>query len=147
MINPISGRIVVTSSSVHDPDSPGGGQGTLATLGDFIGFEKAVSDKTGRFDMVDGGVFNADKAYKDSKLCNVLFTRELQRRLKSSDKYGSIKVNSLTPGLIVGTGLFREQNKIFTKVLISQLPNYLRWVRQRLRGWGIGIHDIKSEGW
>jgi len=116
LIDPISGRIVVTASSVHDPDSPGGGQGTPATLGDFMGFEKAVSDKTGRFDMVDGGAFNADKAYKDSKLCNVLFTRELQRRLKSSDKYGNIKVNSFTPGLIVGTGLFREQNKIFTKV-------------------------------
>ena len=116
LINPMSGRIVVTASSVHDPDSPGGGQGVPATLGNFMGFEKAVSDNTGRFDMVDGGEFNADKAYKDSKLCNVLFTRELQRRLKMNDKLCNIKVNSFTPGLIVGTGLFREQNKIFTKV-------------------------------
>jgi len=29
------------------------------------------------FEMVDGEKFDADKAYKDSKLCNVLFTREL----------------------------------------------------------------------
>jgi len=47
-------------------------------------------------------------------MCNVLFTRELQRRL---DKDGTgIKVNCFSPGLIVGTGLFRDQNPIFTKV-------------------------------
>jgi len=94
-----TGRIVVTASGVHDPDSPGGAQGIPATLGDFSGFEKAVvGDKT--FDMVDGGMFNADKAYKDSKLCNVLFTRELQRRL--NEKGSGVKVNCFNPGLIVG---------------------------------------------
>ena len=56
--------------------------------------------------MVDGGKFNADKSYKDSKLCNVLFARELQPRL---DIDGSnIKANCFTPGLIVGTRLFRD---------------------------------------
>ena len=94
-----TGRIVVTASGVHDPDSPGGAQGATATLGDLAGFERAaVGD--GKFDMVDGGVFNADKAYKDSKLCNVLFTRELQRRL--DEKGSSVKVNCFNPGLIVG---------------------------------------------
>ena len=58
------GRIVVTASSVHDPDSPGGAQGKTATLGDLTGFER-----DGRlFEMVDGEPFNADKAYKDSKV-------------------------------------------------------------------------------
>lgn len=115
-INADGGRIVVTASSVHDPDSPGGAQGETATLGDLAGFERAVSDGSGRFDMVDGGSFNADKAYKDSKLCNVFFARELHRRLGSDDKTGNIRVNSFTPGLIVGTGLFRDQNQVFTKV-------------------------------
>ena len=51
------------------------------------------------------------------QLCNVLFTRELQRRLDLSQKeQPSIIVNCFTPGLIVGTGLFRDQNPIFTKV-------------------------------
>ena len=55
------GRIVVTASSVHDPDSAGGAQGVPATLGQLEGFERAVSSGTGQFDMVDGGEFNADK--------------------------------------------------------------------------------------
>lgn len=95
-----NGRIVVTASGVHDPDSPGGAQGVPATIGDLSGFEKAVMTGDKRFDMVDGGQFNADKAYKDSKLCNVLFTRELQRRL--DDRRSSVKVNCFNPGLIVG---------------------------------------------
>ena len=64
--------------------------------------------------MVDEGKFNADKAYKESEVCNVLFTRELQRRLDAAGS--NIKANCFTPGLIVGTGLFRDQNQVFTKV-------------------------------
>jgi len=118
-----TGRIVVTASGVHDPDSPGGAQGATATLGDLAGFERAaVSD--GKFDMVDGGVFNADKAYKDSKLCNVLFTRELQRRI--DEKGSGVKVNCFNPGLIVGTGLFRDQNQVLTKVFDVAATNLLK---------------------
>ncbi len=124
LINKDTGRIVVTASSVHDPDSPGGAQGKTATLGNLQGLEDAVTSGTGKFDMVDGGSFNADKAYKDSKLCNVLFTRELQRRL---DESGSkIRVNSFTPGLIVGTGLFRDQNPVFTKLFDVAATNLLK---------------------
>ena len=124
LINKECGRIVVTASGVHDPDSPGGAQGVPATLGELAGFEKAVADGSRRFDMVDGGAFNADKAYKDSKLCNVLFTRELQRRL--NDSGSAIKVNCFNPGLIVGTGLFRDQNQVFTKVFDIAATNILK---------------------
>lgn len=124
LINKDTGRIVVTASSVHDPDSPGGAQGKLATLGNFQGFENAVAQGTRQFDMVDGGEFNADKAYKDSKLCNVIFTRELQRRFTESGS--KIVVNSFTPGLIVGTGLFRDQNPLFTKVFDIAATNVLK---------------------
>ena len=123
LINKDSGRIVVTASGVHDPESPGGAQGEKATLGDLAGLEKAVAGSK-KFDMVDGDVFNADKAYKDSKLCNVLFTRELQRRLNESGS--SIKVNAFNPGLIVGTGLFRDQNQVFTKVFDIAATNLLK---------------------
>jgi len=58
------GRIVVTASGVHDPESPGGAQGEKATLGDLQGLERDGRN----FEMVDGNPFNADKAYKDSKV-------------------------------------------------------------------------------
>lgn len=64
MVKPSGGRIVVTASGVHDPDSPGGAQGEKATLGDLNGLERDGRN----FDMVDGNEFNADKAYKDSKV-------------------------------------------------------------------------------
>ncbi|KAL3759739.1 hypothetical protein ACHAWU_008233 [Discostella pseudostelligera] len=125
------GRIVVTSSSVHDPESPGGAQGATATLGNLQGLENAIFNKSRQFDMVDGMPFNADKAYKDSKLCNILFVRELQRRLDqnmyaSSGGSNNIKVNCFTPGLIVGTGLFRDQNQVFTKVFDIAATNLLK---------------------
>ena len=65
----------MTASPVHDPLSGGGKVGSTATLGDLSGLKSAT------FDMVDGGPFDADKAYKDSKLCNLLFTAEASRRL------------------------------------------------------------------
>jgi protochlorophyllide reductase len=63
-LNRESGRIVVTASGVHDPESPGGAQGETATLGNLAGLERLGRD----CEMIDGGSFNADKAYKDSKV-------------------------------------------------------------------------------
>ena len=63
-VNRENGRIVVTASSVHDPESPGGKQGKTATLGDLTGFERDGKD----FEMIDGGSYDGDKAYKDSKV-------------------------------------------------------------------------------
>ena len=66
-INRSSGRIVVTASGVHDPESPGGKQGRTATLGDLKGLERDGK----KFEMVDGEAYDGDKAYKDSKVRNV----------------------------------------------------------------------------
>ena len=128
LINKDTGRIVVTASSVHDPDSPGGAappSSSPATLGDLKGWEEAVANGSRQFDMVDGSAeYDPYKAYEDSKLCNVIFTRELQRRLDATGS--NIKVNAFTPGLIVGTGLFRDQNKVFTKVFDIAATNLLK---------------------
>ena len=102
-------RIVVTSSEVHDPSSPGGSVGKGATLGDLSGMERDGK----AFEMISGEEYDADKAYKDSKLCNMLFAYELERRLEAAGS--KITVNSFGPGLITRTGLFRHQPALFVK--------------------------------
>lgn len=50
--------------------------GSRATLGDLAGFACGFKSSTGAC-MVDGGPFDPDKAYKDSKLvswCNTIST-------------------------------------------------------------------------
>lgn len=131
------GRIVVSASSVHDPESPGGKVGQLATLGNLEGFERDGK----MFEMVDGAPYNGDKAYKDSKLCNVLFTRELQRRLSKDDATKGIIANSFSPGLITSTGFFRYQNPVFSKVFgviatniigVAETPEWVRCWKHNL---------------
>ena len=102
-------RIVVTASEVHDPASAGGSVGKGATLGDLSGLERDGVN----FEMVSGEPYDADKAYKDSKLCNMLFSYELERRLTSSGS--KVTVNAFGPGLITRTGLFRHQQPLFVK--------------------------------
>jgi len=110
-------RIVVTASEVHDPASPGGGVGKGATLGDLSGIETQGA----AFEMASGEEFDADKAYKDSKLMNLLFTYELERRLR--ERNSKITVNAFGPGLITRTGLFRNQNPLFVKVFDFAVNN------------------------
>ena len=110
------------------PKVRGGAQGATALLGDLWGLEYALSNGSRQFDMVDGGPFNADKTHKDSKLCNILFMRELQRRLiqNANHNNNNITVNCFTPGLIVGTVLFRDQNQIFKKLFDIAATNVLK---------------------
>ena len=93
-------RIIITSSDVHDPKSSGGNIGKKAGLNNLVDFRKKV---TGRFLN-----FNADESYKNSKLCNILFAKELAKKLKISSS--KISVISWAPGLVIpddNLGFFR----------------------------------------
>ena len=87
-------RLVVTSSEVHDPSSAGGKVGQPAGLGDLAGLRQGPGAA-----MLDGGPFNAEKAYKDSKLCNLLMARELERQLRQQGQ--SLPVLAWSPGLVI----------------------------------------------
>jgi protochlorophyllide reductase len=98
-------RIVITASEVHNPASGGGRVGQPAHLGDLAGLRAGAG-----FVMLDGSDrFDGDKAYKDSKLCNVLLGRELDRQLE-----GSMPVISWSPGLVIprsSEGFFRTNRQ------------------------------------
>ncbi|WP_269624552.1 SDR family NAD(P)-dependent oxidoreductase [Prochlorococcus marinus] len=100
-------KIIITSSEVHNPNSGGGKVGAQASLGNLKGLESGAG-----FEMVDGNKFNADKAYKDSKLCNIFFARKLSNKLIS--KKLSIPVIAWAPGLVISRdnqGFFRHSRK------------------------------------
>ncbi len=100
-------KIIITSSEVHNPNSGGGKVGAKASLGKLKGLESSEG-----FEMIDGNKFNADKAYKDSKLCNILFARKLSDKLMS--KKSSIPVIAWAPGLVISRdnqGFFRYSRK------------------------------------
>lgn len=63
--------------------------------------------------MIDGGRFDSGKAYKDSKLCNLVTMRELHRRQHEET---GIVFNSLYPGCVAESGLFRHHNAFFRTV-------------------------------
>ncbi len=91
-------RIIITSSEVHNPKSSGGSIGRKASLNNLQGINYHQA-----FDMLDGiSEFNADKAYKDSKLCNILFARHLSKIL--IDKNLEVPVIAWAPGLIIPKG-------------------------------------------
>ena len=100
-------KIIITSSEVHNPMSSGGRVGAKASLGNLSGLASFSE-----FEMIDGSRFNADKAYKDSKLCNILFAKELSNRFKK--KGLSIPVIAWAPGLVISResqGFFRYSRK------------------------------------
>ncbi len=97
-------RIIITSSDVHDPKSSGGNIGKKAGLNNLIDFRKKV---TGKFLN-----FNADESYKNSKLCNILFAKELVKKLKISSS--KISVITWAPGLVIpndDSGFFRYSKR------------------------------------
>jgi protochlorophyllide reductase len=102
-------RLIVTASEVHDPRSPGGRVGRPAGLGDLTGL-RAGGTGSG---MLDGrSPFDAEKAYKDSKLCNVLFAREFARRM--AERGTPLPVVAWSPGLVIARstgGFFRYSRR------------------------------------
>ncbi len=81
-----------------------------ADLGDLSGFESGFKEP---ISMASGKSFKPGKAYKDSKLCNMITTQELHRRIH--DLTG-ISCTSLYPGCVADTPLFRNTPKAFKTI-------------------------------
>lgn len=79
-------------------------------LGNLAGFEQGFKAPIA---MIDGKKFKSGKAYKDSKLCNMLTIRELHRRYH---ELTGITFSSLYPGCVADTPLFRNHFQAFRTI-------------------------------
>lgn len=103
-------RMVILGTVTHNPDELGGKIPPRPDLGNLEGFAKGFRAPVS---MADGRKFESVKAYKDSKVCNVLTMRELHRRYHDAT---GITFTSLYPGCVADTPLFRNHYPLFQKL-------------------------------
>jgi light-dependent protochlorophyllide reductase len=100
-------RIVVVGSGTHDPAQTTGMPPPMYRRARFL----ARPDEDSK-PLDDPNGTAGRRAYTTSKLCNLLFAYELDRRLRAEEAGGtngrSITVNAFDPGLMPGTGLARD---------------------------------------
>ena len=86
--------------------------------------------------MIDGKPFKPGKAYKDSKLCNMMTVRELDRRFGTSSPTSTgIIFSSLYPGCVADSPLFRNTPPLFQKIFPWFQKNITKgYVTQELAG-------------
>ena len=130
-------RIIITSSDVHDPKSSGGNIGKKAGLNNLVDFRKKI---TGQFLN-----FNADEAYKNSKLCNILFAKELEKKLKMSSS--KISVITWAPGLVIpndDSGFFRYSKRfnLFGYLIFSKVAKNILGISESIENAGMILSKI-----
>lgn len=100
-----------------------------ADLGDFRGFKSGFKDPVA---MIDGKPFKPGKAYKDSKLCTMMMSRELHARYHATT---GIVFSTLYPGCVADTPLFRNAPRLFQKIFPWFQKNITKgYVSQPLSG-------------
>ncbi len=122
-------RVVILGTVTHNPDEPGGKVYPRPDLGNCEGFAMGFQEP---ISMANGKKFEPVKAYKDSKVCNVLTMRELHRRYHEST---GITFMSLYPGCVAETPLFRNHYPLF-RTLFPLFQKYITkgYVSQELAG-------------
>lgn len=114
-----SPRIIIVGSITGNTNTVAGNVPPKANLGDMRGLATTLNGMESA--MIDGGKFDGAKAYKDSKVCNMLTVREFHRRYHDST---GVTFASLYPGCIADTGLFRNHVQLF-KTLFPPFQKYI----------------------
>ncbi len=100
-----------------------------ADLGDLAGLAAGFRDPVA---MIDGQKFKPGKAYKDSKLCTMIMSRELHRRFHADT---GIIFSTLYPGCVADTPLFRHAPAAFRRIFPWFQKNITKgYVSQPLAG-------------
>ena len=99
-----------------------------ADLGNLSGFKNGFLSP---ISMANGKKFKPGKAYKDSKLCNMITVQELSKRYPKE----KIVVNSIYPGCVANSRLFRDTPWLF-RFLFPIFQKFITrgYVSQRLAG-------------
>ena len=112
-------RMIIVGSITGNSNTIGGGLVLpRADLGDLSGLAQGGKKPIA---MIDGKEFNGAKAYKDSKICNMMTISELHRRYHKST---GITFSSMYPGCIATTQLFREKRPWFRTLF----PLFMKYV-------------------
>ena len=138
-------RMVILGTVTHNPDELGGKIPPQPDLGELEGFAAGFHSP---ITMANGKKFEPVKAYKDSKVCNVLTMRELHRRYHEST---GIAFTSFYPGCVADTPLFRNHYPLFQKIFPWFQKNITGgYVSQELAGERLGMvvadPDFKQSG-
>uniref|UniRef100_A0A0D6QZD6 NADPH-protochlorophyllide oxidoreductase n=1 Tax=Araucaria cunninghamii TaxID=56994 RepID=A0A0D6QZD6_ARACU len=115
-----SKRVIIVGSITGNTNTLAGNVPPKANLGDLRGLAGCLNGVNSS-PMIDGGEFDGAKAYKDSKVCNMLTMQELHRRYHEET---GISFASLYPGCIATTGLFREHIPLF-RTLFPPFQKYI----------------------
>ncbi len=106
-------RRLITLGTVTANSKELGGKIPIPAPADLGNLEGLAAGFKAPISMIDGKPFKAGKAYKDSKLCNMMMSRELHRRYHDST---GIIFNTLYPGCVADTPLFRNAPPLFQKI-------------------------------
>ncbi|KAA8526400.1 hypothetical protein F0562_008397 [Nyssa sinensis] len=115
-----SKRLIIVGSITGNTNTLAGNVPPKANLGDLRGLVGGLNVLNSS-PMIDGGEFDGAKAYKDSKVCNMLTMQEFHRRFHEET---GITFASLYPGCIATTGLFREHIPLF-RLLFPPFQKYI----------------------
>ncbi|KAJ8568646.1 hypothetical protein K7X08_028179 [Anisodus acutangulus] len=113
-------RLIIVGSITGNTNTLAGNVPPKANLGDLRGLSEGLNSLNCS-PMIDGGEFDGAKAYKDSKVCNMLTMQEFHRRFHEET---GIAFASLYPGCIAETGLFRNHIPLF-RALFPPFQKYI----------------------
>ena len=110
-------RILVTASGTHDPAQKSGLPDAIYNSAEELAQPTKETQK-----------YEGRQRYATSKLCNIMWTYALQRRLERSPGK-KWTVNAFDPGLMPGTGLAREAPAILQFIWHNIMPRTIWLLR------------------
>jgi len=123
---------LITLGTVTANSEEFGGKVPIPAPADLGALEGLIAGFKAPIAMINGKPFKPGKAYKDSKLCNMVMNRELQKRYHAST---GVIFNTLYPGCVAQTALFRDTPPLFQKIFPWFQKNITKgYVSQELAG-------------